>query len=353
RLRQDADPHRDARGADLALCRDHRRRSRADGRAARRARARGADRGRPLPAQPAGCRHLGTCAGGRRGARGGPGAGGRRRRCGTRRPRGDAAGDHRPGAMRPPARRRRAGGRHGHRPGADDRADHRGIRSGRARRGPPGSRRGRGGLARASARRLGDRRGRDAARAPARVMLLNVRDYEREAERVLDPGAFGYFAGGAGGEVTLRDNIEAFSRWQLRPRVLVDAGEVTTATTVLGREVSMPVLVAPIAFQRLAHAEAEVATARAAADRGTVMCQSTLSSVTPAELSTAAPDAHLWFQLYWSRDRAFTAVVFTVDFPVAGRRERDLRGAFALPKDLSLPNIPGPLARQDFHADLG
>ena len=197
-------------------------------------------------------------------------------------------------------------------------------------------------------------------------MLLNVRDYEREAERVLDPGAFGYFAGGAGDEVTLRDNIEAFSRWQLRPRVLVDAGEVTTATTVLGREVSMPVLVAPIAFQRLAHAEAEVATARAAADRGTVMCQSTLSSVTPAELATAASDSHLWFQLYWSRDRAFAAdllagvveagfeaVVFTVDFPVAGRRERDVRGAFALPTDLSLPNIPGPLARQDFHADLG
>ena len=197
-------------------------------------------------------------------------------------------------------------------------------------------------------------------------MLLNVRDYEREAARVLDAGAFGYFAGGAGDEVTLRDNIEAFSRWQLRPRVLVDAGEVTTATTVLGREVSMPVLVAPIAFQRLAHAEAEVATARAAADRGTVMCQSTLASVTPAELATAAPDAHLWFQLYWSRDRAFTAdllagvveagfeaVVFTVDFPVAGRRERDVRGAFALPTDLSLPNIPDPLARQDFHADLG
>jgi 4-hydroxymandelate oxidase len=197
-------------------------------------------------------------------------------------------------------------------------------------------------------------------------MLLNVRDYEREAERVLDPGAFGYFAGGAGDEVTLRDNIESFSRWQLRPRMLVDAGEVTTATTVLGCEVSMPVLVAPIAFQRLAYAEGEVATARAAADRGTVMCQSTLSSVTPAELATAARDAHLWFQLYWSRDRAFTAdllagvvdagfeaVVFTIDFPVAGRRERDVRAAFALPTELSLPNIPGPLARQDFHADLG
>jgi isopentenyl diphosphate isomerase/L-lactate dehydrogenase-like FMN-dependent dehydrogenase len=197
-------------------------------------------------------------------------------------------------------------------------------------------------------------------------MLLNVGDYEREAERVLDPGAFGYFAGGAGDELTLRDNVGAFSRWQLRPRVLVDVGGVTTATTVLGREVSMPLLVAPTAFQRLAHPDGEVATARAAAEVGTVMCQSTLSSVTPAGLAAAAPDARLWFQLYWSSDRGFTAellagvaeagfeaVLFTVDFPAAGRRERDLRAAFTLPEDLVTPNIPGSLRRCDFHTALG
>ncbi|TML44106.1 MAG: alpha-hydroxy-acid oxidizing protein [Actinobacteria bacterium] len=197
-------------------------------------------------------------------------------------------------------------------------------------------------------------------------MLLNVGDYEREAERALDPGAFGYFAGGSGDELTLRENLEAFSRWQLRPRVLVDVSEVTTATTVLGREVSLPVLVAPTAFQRLAHPDGEVATARAAAGMETVMCQSTLSSVTPGELATAAPGARLWFQLYWSSVRGFTAellasvveagfeaLVFTVDFPAAGRRERDLRAAFALPEDLSMPNIPGPLAREGFHAALG
>jgi isopentenyl diphosphate isomerase/L-lactate dehydrogenase-like FMN-dependent dehydrogenase len=197
-------------------------------------------------------------------------------------------------------------------------------------------------------------------------MLLNVGDYEREAERVLDPGAFGYFAGGAGDELTLLDNLEAFSRWQLRPRVLVDVGEVTTATTVLGREVSMPLLVAPTAFQRLAHPDGEVATARAAAEVGTVMCQSTLSSVPPAELAAAAPGARLWFQLYLSSDRGFTAdllasvveagfeaVVFTVDFPAAGRRERDLRAAFTLPEDLATPNIPCSLRRRDFHTALG
>jgi isopentenyl diphosphate isomerase/L-lactate dehydrogenase-like FMN-dependent dehydrogenase len=198
------------------------------------------------------------------------------------------------------------------------------------------------------------------------VTFLNVADYEREAERLLEPGPFGYFAGGAGDERTLRDNVEAFSRWHLRPRALVDVSAVTTETTVLGRDVALPVLVAPTAFQRLAHADGELATARAAAGAGTVMCQSTLSSVTPGELAKAAPGSRLWFQLYWSTDRGFTAellasvvaagfeaLVLTVDFPAAGRRERDLRAAFALPEDLAAPNIPGPLQRQDFHAALG
>jgi isopentenyl diphosphate isomerase/L-lactate dehydrogenase-like FMN-dependent dehydrogenase len=198
------------------------------------------------------------------------------------------------------------------------------------------------------------------------VTYLNIADYEREAERLLDPGPFGYFAGGAGDEQTLRDNVVAFSRWQLRPRVLVDVSKVMTATEVLGREVSMPLLVAPTAFQRLAHPDGEIATARAAAAAGTVMCQSTLSSLTPGELAAGAPGARLWFQLYWSSDRGFTAdlvarvveagfeaLVLTVDFPAAGRRERDLRAAFALPDDLPAPNIPGSLQRQDFHAALG
>ena len=85
--------------------------------------------------------------------------------------------------------------------------------------------------------------------------LLNVADFEREAERRLDPGPFGYFAGGAGDEVTLRDNVAAFARLHLRPRMLVDVSSVSTETSVLGGPVSMPLLVAPTAFQRLAHPE--------------------------------------------------------------------------------------------------
>src|SRR5919197_5406153 len=95
---------------------------------------------------------------------------------------------------------------------------------------------------------------------------VNIWDYERLAEEQLDAKAHAYFAGGAGDEVTLRDNVAAFERRKLRPRVLVDVGGCTTATTVLGTEVSMPVLIAPLALQRMAHPEGELATARAAAD---------------------------------------------------------------------------------------
>jgi 4-hydroxymandelate oxidase len=132
--------------------------------------------------------------------------------------------------------------------------------------------------------------------------VINVHDFEAAARERLDPGAYAYFAGGSGDERTLRANVEAFARWELRPRVLVDVSEVSTSTTVLGEEVSLPLLVAPTAFHRLADPEGELATARAAAAAGTVMCLSTLSSVSPAELAAAAPGAPPRFPLYWSRD---------------------------------------------------
>jgi len=195
--------------------------------------------------------------------------------------------------------------------------------------------------------------------------FVNVADFEEAARERLDPGAYGYIAGGAGDEHTLRGNAAAFARWELRPRVLVDISSSSTATTVLGTEVSMPLLVAPTAFQRLSDPEGELATARAAAAAGTVMTLSTLSSATPAELAAAAPGAPQWLQLYWSRDRGFTqglvegaveagfsALMLTVDLPVAGRRERDVRAAFALPDDLPLPNLPQTLRRENFHQAL-
>jgi 4-hydroxymandelate oxidase len=179
------------------------------------------------------------------------------------------------------------------------------------------------------------------------VEPLNVWEYERLAAERLDPGAHGYYAGGAGDELTLRDNVEAFRRWQLRPRMLVDVDTCTTATTVLGHEVSMPLLVAPVAFQRVAHPDGEVGMARAAKDAGTVMCLSTLATSTPAEV--AAVGGPRWFQLYVFRDEGVTrdliaqareggfgALVLTIDAPVRGNRERDARSAFAIPEDVRI-----------------
>src|SRR2546423_8810962 len=117
---------------------------------------------------------------------------------------------------------------------------------------------------------------------------VNVWDYERLAEEKLDANAHAYFAGGAGDEVTLRDNVAAFERRKLRPRVLVDVGEITTATTVLGTEIALPVVIAPLALQRMAHPDGEDATARAAAAAGTIVCLSSAVTCDPPGL----PDGH-------------------------------------------------------------
>jgi len=192
---------------------------------------------------------------------------------------------------------------------------------------------------------------------------LNVWDYERLAEERLEPGAHGYYAGGAGDELTLRDNVEAFRRRKLRPRLLVDVAACTTATTVLGQEVSMPLLVAPVAFQRVAHPDGEVAMARAAKAAGTIMCLSTIATSTPAEV--AATGAPLWFQLYvfsddgvtreliaQARDGGFRALVLTIDAPVRGNRERDARTAFTIPDDIRIAALGrgGMTPRQVFEA---
>jgi isopentenyl diphosphate isomerase/L-lactate dehydrogenase-like FMN-dependent dehydrogenase len=182
------------------------------------------------------------------------------------------------------------------------------------------------------------------------VHPVNVWDYEALATERLEPGPHGYYAGGAGDELTLRDNVEAFRRWQLRPRMLVDVEACTTATTVLGQEVSMPLLVAPVAFQRVAHPDGEVGMARAARAAGTIMCLSTLATSTPAEV--AATGARLWFQLYvfkdegatreliaQARDHGFDALVLTIDAPVRGNRERDLRTGFAIPDGITVASL--------------
>jgi 4-hydroxymandelate oxidase len=178
--------------------------------------------------------------------------------------------------------------------------------------------------------------------------LLNVGEFLDAAAAKVDPAIWCYFEGGAEDEVTLRENVAAFGRWQLRPRMLVDVGEITLGTTLLGAAVSMPLGIAPFALQRLLDPEAERATARAAAAAGALVTVPTLTSYRHAELQAAA-DGPRWLQLYVQLDRARTldhldeakeagygAVVLTVDLPLVGRRERDLRLGFAIPPEIPL-----------------
>jgi isopentenyl diphosphate isomerase/L-lactate dehydrogenase-like FMN-dependent dehydrogenase len=185
---------------------------------------------------------------------------------------------------------------------------------------------------------------------------INIADFERVAAEKLEAGVLGYFAGGACDEVTLRDNVEGWQRWRLRPRMLVDVSAVETSAQVLGAEVSMPILVAPVAYQRLADSEGEVGMARAAAAAGTVMCLSTLATARPSEVAAEAPAGRRWFQLYCFNDKAvtralmdeaiesgFEAIVVTVDAPPGGRRERDLRTGFKIPEGLGVPSVQAAL----------
>jgi isopentenyl diphosphate isomerase/L-lactate dehydrogenase-like FMN-dependent dehydrogenase len=181
---------------------------------------------------------------------------------------------------------------------------------------------------------------------------INVADAEREGLERLEQGPRDYFAGGAGDEVTLRENVTAWGHWRLRPRVLNDVREVLTAAEVLGRPVEVPVLVAPVAYQRMANPEGERGMAAGAAAARTVMCLSTLSTTRPAEVAAAAPDGRHWFQLYAFKDAGvtralmeeaigagFEAVVVTADAPPGGNRERDRRNRFTLPKELGTPSL--------------
>lgn len=198
--------------------------------------------------------------------------------------------------------------------------------------------------------------------------LLTLDDAERMAEAALPADAWSYIAGGAGDERTLRWNREAFSSFRLRPRVLVDVSSVVTETTVLGTPVSMPVLVAPMAFQQIAHEEGEVAMARGAAAAGTLMCVSTVATATPGEIAEAAPGGPRWLQIYVFRDRevsdgvieqaleaGYTALVLTADLPVYGIRHREARTGFEAP-EADVPAIVEARARggeKEGHHSLG
>jgi 4-hydroxymandelate oxidase len=181
--------------------------------------------------------------------------------------------------------------------------------------------------------------------------LVALADFEPAARVGMDPGAFDYYAGGAGTERTLAENQRAFDRIVLRPRMLVGTAQVDTSATVLGERLTWPVGLAPTAFNALGHPHGELAAARAAGPRGTLMCCSTIASY-PLEDIAAVATGPLWFQLYVYRDREVTrdlvhraeaagyrALVLTVDTPRLGRRERDIRNRFALPDHVRIRNL--------------
>lgn len=181
--------------------------------------------------------------------------------------------------------------------------------------------------------------------------LVNLDDFEAAALARLPAGARDYYVGGANDEHTLRWNRSAWSHWELHYRVLRDVSVRSHATSVLGLPIDWPVMLAPTAYHAMAHPDGECASARAAAASGTAMTLSTLSNTAMEDVARDAKRG-LWFQLYVYRDRGITreliaraeqagcrALAVTVDAPVGGRRERDLRSSFAYPSHLPMSNL--------------
>ncbi|CAL5084062.1 unnamed protein product [Urochloa decumbens] len=188
---------------------------------------------------------------------------------------------------------------------------------------------------------------------------VNVREYQELAKKALPKMHYDNINGGAEDEYTLRENIAAYGRIMLRPRVLVDVSKIDMSTSLLGYNMSSPVIVAPTGPHKLANPEGEVATARAAAACNTIMVLSFGTSCNIEEVA-ASCDAIRFFQLYMYKRRdvsatlvrraeslGFKAIVLTVDMPVLGRREADIRNKMVCPPS---PNLEGLMS---FNDDLG
>jgi lactate 2-monooxygenase len=170
---------------------------------------------------------------------------------------------------------------------------------------------------------------------------IGAEDWEARAAAALEPGPFGYIAGGAGEEGTMRANREAFDRRRLRPRMLTGNVERDLSVEVLGTRSPFPFFLAPVGVLSIAHPDGELAPARAAAEAGVPFILSTAASHSIEEVASAMGDAPRWFQLYWVNDReivaslvgraaaaGYSAIVVTLDTLVLGWRPRDLRHAY-------------------------
>jgi isopentenyl diphosphate isomerase/L-lactate dehydrogenase-like FMN-dependent dehydrogenase len=170
---------------------------------------------------------------------------------------------------------------------------------------------------------------------------LPVAELETAAAKMLKPEAFDYVAGGAGGERTMRANLEAFDHWRIVPRMLRDVSQRDLSVEIFGSRLPAPVILGPVGVQELVHADADLASARAAASLGIPFTLSTVSSRTIEDVAKAMGDGVRWFQLYWGKDRevtasmvqraeksGYSAVVVTLDTVMLGWRERDLKRNF-------------------------
>ena len=192
-----------------------------------------------------------------------------------------------------------------------------------------------------------------AGQAASTFVPADLFDYARIAPEHMSAIGWEYISGGAADELTLRWNRESYDRIRLRPRILVDVSRIDTRVTLFGREMPLPILLAPAAYHKLAHAEGEIATAKGAGTAGATFVVSTSSTITLEDIAQVATRP-LWFQLYVQRDREFTrelvrraeaagceALVVTVDSPVLGPRYRETRTAFALPPGVERANLKG------------
>ena len=181
-------------------------------------------------------------------------------------------------------------------------------------------------------------------------MLLTVEDLRRRARRRLPRAVFDFIDGGAEDELTLRRNESAFKQITFRPRVLVDTHARDQSTTVLGQRLSTPLILAPTGLCGMAAPRGEILAARASLSAGVIFTLSSMSAVSIEDTAQAVPGPH-WFQLYVWRDRTLTqslveraaasgyrAMVVTVDVPVLGQRERDLRNGATIPPRVTLRN---------------
>lgn len=181
--------------------------------------------------------------------------------------------------------------------------------------------------------------------------IVSAGDYARYAESMLDAKVWAYLAGGAGDEITLRDNVSAFETMRIVPRVLTNVAGGHTRLTLAGEALAHPFLLAPIGWQRLFHPQAELAVAQAASVMGTPFAISSMSTE-PME-AIIAQGATAWFQIYMQPTQAATealvrraeasgcrALIVTVDAPIGGIRNRAQRAGFVLPSDLKPANLP-------------